>query len=232
MAFEAAVVLALLLVPGLLADGFYRFALWRADPEEHVRLTRAILFSAVGLAVLATLSLIGVRISLPSYIAPDWWEAFSEGQRPGGAVLSQWVGHTLASLLAAAVAVWLASRRFVAKAIMKLTSQSLFHNAWHEFAARYFRRWVFVRLADGREFYGRLGIVSGDETRDLVLWNPCLVDRRAGTYEIAGLESIYVPPGQLVTVTAARDQAEVRKQSALLGTYRLETGEKLHDREE
>jgi hypothetical protein len=56
MAIEALLVLLLLVSPGLIADGLYRFLLWRHDPGESARLVRSLLFSSVSLLVLLGLA--------------------------------------------------------------------------------------------------------------------------------------------------------------------------------
>lgn len=52
MQIEGILVLLLLLAPGLIADAIYRFLLWRLNPLESVRFTRALLLSAAGILLL------------------------------------------------------------------------------------------------------------------------------------------------------------------------------------
>jgi hypothetical protein len=76
---EGFLALLLLIAPGLIADALYRFLLWRSDPDEHIRITRATLSSGVSLYVLLLL-----RGILPAHVPyPSHEPHYPTGREPG-----------------------------------------------------------------------------------------------------------------------------------------------------
>ena len=115
------------------------------------------------------------------------------------------------------------SREWVEKMIRKITGQSLHQNAWHEFSEKYLGDWVLVTLTDGRQFYGRLGIVSGDGSRDVVLWHPFPSDSEDEVYEITETGSALCPADRIAAIMVSESLGSAGK--GLLGRDEISTGE-------
>jgi hypothetical protein len=229
MGVESILVLLLVLTPGLLADGLYRFLLWRPDPHEQTRLTRAILFSAAGLLLLLFVAdLVPGTIQKPEYLVSTWWNTAWRGDLSSATdVAIPWLQHTflacLLSLVAAAIIRW----RWIADVLRSITGQSFHRNAWDEFAAANHKKWIFVRLTDGRHYYGELGVVSGDRKKDLVLWHPYPYREKDQTYEVTGARALFIPGEQVASILLAEERAGLAAIQDKLGVYSLITGERV-----
>lgn len=229
MGLEAVLVFFLVLTPGVIADAVYRFVLWRPDPEEHLRLTRALLFSVVGLVlyllVVETLNISGAK---PLYLLPGWW---SESWQVDSSSVSQiaipWALHAGASLVVAFGVAKIMGWNKVDDLLREVMGQSMHKTAWDEFAAANHDDWIIVKLADERQYVGRLGVVSGDEDRDFVLWNPYPYDPEANTFEVTGTAGMFVPGDQVASVIVPMDADELEAHRVSFGVYNLKTGERV-----
>lgn len=233
MGLEAVLLFFLVLSPGLIADATYRFLLWRPDPEEHLRLTRALLLSVVGLLLyLFVVEKLDVGIAKPLYLLPSWWNtSWQVDLSSAGQILLPWTVHTAACIVIAAVATWIVKRKVVDDLLRKVTGQSTHKRAWDEFAAANHERWVIVKLVDGRDYYGRLGVVSGDDDGGFVLWNPYPFDPEAKTYEKTGAVGMFVPEDQVASVIVPMTGEDLRSRRDTFGTYKLTTGERIDGQE-
>lgn len=232
MGFEAVLLFFLVLSPGLIADAIYRFVLWRPDPEEHLRLTRALLLSVVGLLLyLFVAEKLGVGLAKPLYLLPQWWEtSWQVDLSSAGQILGPWTLHAVACVLVAALAALVMKWEKVDDLLRKATGQSTHKRAWDEFAAANHEQWVIVKLVDGRNYYGRLGVVSGDDDGDFVLWNPWPYDPEAETYERTGVEGMFVPADQVASVLVPMTGEDLEARRHTFGIYNLTTGERIDDR--
>lgn len=231
MGLEALLVLLLFLAPGLLADAVYRFLLWRSDPEETIRLTRGVLFSAMGVVTIFLLRAIGLNATVPAYLLPAWWHHLPDATDAIFAqVFESWSTHVLASLLFALVSVLVVSRPWLTTIVRWVTKQSLYDSAWHEFAQGHFEHTVKVRLVDGRELVGRLGVVSAHGNRDVVLWNPYpyQVDSAGEFVTVTGTKGAFIPESQIAEVSVSYPPEELEAKRQLFGKYDVRTGEKVN----
>lgn len=230
MGIEALVVLLLIVSPGFLADSLYRFLLWRPDPSEQIRISRGIALSGAGLvlALLAASIAPSVFPEFP-YLVTSWWKNRWQGDyRSVGTLIVPFLSHVGFCIAVSGIGVALMKRDFVAKGIRRLTGQSLHRNAWDEFAAANFKQWVFVCLTDGREYFGELGVVSGDHTKDLVLWHPHPYRSLDQTYEIQGVRALFVPASQIASVKVPATGPELDVLQQYIGRYTL-SGAKVDD---
>jgi hypothetical protein len=138
-----------------------------------------------------------------------------------------WLLHTLIAVSGSLILVTLMRSHRVGATIQKLTRQSFHTGAWHEFSHRYFNRWVFVRLVDGRHYYGQLGIVSGDGNQDVVLWYPFPYSEDDETYERTGAEAAYFPAHHIASVMVAQVPKKMQTERMKFGVYNLVTGERI-----
>jgi hypothetical protein len=233
MAVEAVLVLLLLITPGIIGDALYRFFLRRPDPEQSIQITRALLLSAMGLVLALFLADVWSEvIPAPMYLAADWWAtSWTTDFQSVAAVAYPWLVHSGATVVVAGAGILLMRRKFVGTFIQHVTGQSLHRNAWDEFAQANHRKWVFLKLVDGRHYYGELGIVSADRSRDLVLWHPYPYDEKRNVYERSGAFGLFVPGEQVASILVAQPPDTVAKMRPSFGVYSL-TGEKIDDRQE
>ena len=231
MGIEAVLVLLLLVTPGLVADGAYRFVLWRPAPDDSIRFTRALVLSVAGLLLYLLLVQAGIPLlPPPRYLSREWWATSWSGDLQSAVdVAVPWALHSVSSLVVAGLAVLLMKRKWVASLVRFIAGQSLHRSAWQEFAAANHEKWVFVRLKDGRHYYAQLGVVSGDHSGSIVLWHPYPYDEESATYEVTGTHALYLPSDSVASVLVAAAPEELKKLEPRLGVYRLTTGEKVHD---
>ncbi len=229
MGIESLLVLLLVLSPGVIADSFYRLILWRrVAPEEHLRLTRVTLFSAAGLLLAFSLAeLIDPLSSLYSYLTSAWWDSWEGGLHALATIAGGWLLHTAGASAAAATWAYLIGRRSVGEGVRKLLGQSMHHSAWAEFADTYVGDWVSIKLADGRHLYAQLGIISGDGSKDLLVWNPYPFDPDKNTFEVTGARGMFIPASQLVSVTVPEPKEALTEKRKRFGIYKLATGERI-----
>jgi uncharacterized protein DUF6338 len=234
MGLEALIVLLFFLMPGLIADSIFRFALWRRDAGKDDRLIRGLYFSAAGLLLLLAGDLLPfITWDLPSYLFPAWWAvAGTADQSIVQTVLRSWGSHTLASIIVALGMIGVLSWNRTAALLRKFMKQSLYETAWQEFAERYFEKWVVVTTASGREFYGQLGTVSGRDDKDIVLLNPYPYEvLEAGeVISIGGTEAVFLPEDQIAQISVSYPGEEIETKRGLFGKYLLATSERYHDR--
>lgn len=233
MALEAVLVLVFVLLPGVVADGVYRFLTWRPDPSDQGALVRAtaISFSALfGLLVLQTL-LPGV-FSVPAYLRPDWWRGATELQQlPWSEVLASWLQHAFIAIAGAVGVAMVVRWRRLTALLQRLLGRSLYSSAWDEFAVQHIGRWVLVTVSGGRVLYGMLGIASGDRKKDIVLHRPMPYDPETRTYQFTGNRTIFIREDQVENVVVPLDAAELAKVRDRLGLYHLSTGQKVDVKE-
>jgi hypothetical protein len=226
---EALLILFFFVLPGLMADTVFRFLLWRPEPKEGATVARAILFSGAGLLTVWAIRLL-VDVSPPLYVFPSWWRAAAEGNEgPVGDIVRSWGVHTVAAIVVALLLTLLLSQAWAAKAIRKLTGQSLFDSAWQEFLEHCFGEYVLVRTTGGRSIYGQLGVVSGHGDRSIVIWNPADYERtkQGEVIEVTPTKALYLPESEIREVLVSYSKADIAAKGATFGRYYLATGEKL-----
>ena len=229
MALEAVLVLVFVLLPGMVADGVYRFLTWRPEPTDQGVLVRAtaISFGALfGLLVFET-ALPSV-FSVPIYLRPDWWRsAAAFPDLPWPAVVRSWLQHALVAVGGAVGLSMLVRWRPLTGVLQRVLGRSLYSSAWDEFAVQHIGRWVLVTLVDGRVFYGALGIASGDRKKDVVLYRPMPFNPDSGNYQFTGNKAIFVREDQIQNVLVPLDVTELAAVQDRLGVYHLSTGERV-----
>lgn len=227
---EAVLVLLLVVSPGLIADWIYRFILWRSDPEESERLTRAVLLSVLSLGVLLGVSThFSLSVFYPQYLTPSWWSEMGIPENMLLQAFFPWLSHVVLSIALAIVGVFLSTSRPVNWFLNKFLGKSAYEDSWQEFAIEHHGQWVFVKLTDGRHYYGELGIISGNRNLNIVLWNAYPYDENAGTYEITGCKCAFFPESQIASILVSKSPDEIKEISPYFGIYSLETGEKIDD---
>lgn len=229
MGIEAVVVLLLLLLPGILGDRLYRFLLWRREPSGESKIVRSVVFSALGILLIMVAQQFGFG-SLPVYINPAWWEEAARGSAVfvEGAIPS-WLYHILASATAALATVAIVSCKWTATLVSWIAKQSLYENAWQEFAESYFERYVLLTTQQGITYYGQLGVVSGDDDRSVVLWNPAEYQAVDGKemIEVTGTEAVYIPQDQIASIRVSYPSGTLYEKRDIFGKYDLKTGERI-----
>lgn len=171
---------------------------------------------------------LGVGLAKPLYLLPSWWDAsWQLDLSSAGQILLPWTIHTAACVSVAALATWIMKRKVVDDLLRKVTGQSTHKRAWDEFAAANHKQWVIVKLVDGRNYYGKLGVVSGDDDGGFVLWNPWPYDPEAETYERTGAEGMFVPADQVASVIVPITGEDLEARRHTFGIYKLTTGERI-----
>ena len=233
MALEAVLVLVFLLLPGVVADGVYRFLTWRPDPTDQGLLVRATAISFGSLFALLLLQrAFPTLFVVPPYLEPAWWrnDTFATGSVWGEA-LRGWLQHATVAFVGSVLAGFSIRSAKLTSIIQRFLGRSLYSSAWDEFAVASIGRWVLVTLSGGRVFYGVLGIASGDRSKDVVLHRPMPFDRRTGAYEFSGNKTIFIREDQVESVLVPLEERDLRLVRDRLGRYRLSTGERIDDQE-
>lgn len=139
------------------------------------------------------------------------------------------MGHLASSTLITVTGVALMKCGWIDGLVRKIAGQSRHQSVWQEFAAANHKCWVFVKLVDGRHYYGELGVVSGKQSEGLLLWHPYPFDELNDIYEVTGARALFVPAEQLASVLIPERPDEVERLRPLFGTYNLSTRERVHE---
>lgn len=209
----AAVVMVVLLVPGIIGESIYSRAV-RSDRDRNdiLIILRVVMVSALGLIVYMTLSQI-CGLPYPSYLSRDIYNENNleiVNHNTIKEILLPYMGHIVLSTIIGIIGVPLSGL------VRALFGQSPYDSAWDAFCLSFARtpkglgRWVQVTLIDGRLIIGILrafDVYDKDGDRDIVLEEPEYWNDITQEYEIYPIQSIFLSAGQISAIGVLYDES-------------------------
>lgn len=201
---QAALVIALALMPGLPADTLYRVLVgadWRRPEWE--RIITVLFFSVVGLVVYILFAPT-IGLPIPTHVFPSTFEpqALTAASLPGLATAV--VGHIVFSSLVGLTAGW------ALRLATRWSPTSVYPAAWDAFVRSFVPdHWVVTTLTNGQSYAGILKVadvsVAGVE-RDIVLSEPALFSKEKGQYFPTRFQHIFIPAVLVSSVAAVYNE--------------------------
>jgi hypothetical protein len=202
----AALVLLLVILPGMGAERIYRSLVgvnWREKDWQTV--LRLLGFSVSGVTIYSLVAAV-VRLPPPTHLFPATYQtAALNPSTLAGAVFLPYAGHFLGGTIAGATAA------IISRFLGRFSSNSVHPSAWDDFIRQSAPgHWVTVGLANGEVYAGRLGftdvgVASGD--RDLILEEPALYMPLTGQYMATTHQHLFISAANLVSIATYYDEA-------------------------
>lgn len=209
----AAVVMVVLLVPGIIGESIYSRAVRSEQGGKDVLvILRVVMVSVLGLIIYMILTQI-CCLPYPAYLSHDIYtakglEIISRDLTRG--VIVPYVGHIIGGVIVGIIGVPLSG--FIRIGFR----QPQYDSAWDAFCLSFARapkgsgRWVQVTLVDGRLM---IGILRGfdaydkDGDRDIILEEPEYWNDALKKYEVYPVQSIFLPTSQIGAIGVLYDKA-------------------------
>jgi hypothetical protein len=225
--FAAALVVALVMVPGILGDRIFRVLVgvdWRE--REWRGAARVVGFSAVGLALY---SIAAQAFGLPParHVFPEAYLASARNPNEINMLFLSYAGHLVGGALAGIGGCW------ASKVLAKLSSSSAYPGAWDDLVRVYAPdHWVVVGLTSGDVYAGKLktaDVAVSTAERDIVLEEPAQYDTKTGRYCATPYQFQFIQASTIFSISVVHEP-RLESRVVAVGDYLFQEREDAHSR--